>query len=125
MAVTTGDLRERVYLDKPTQTDNGRGGFELGWAPQFERNAHVRYLRGGEGVQAARMSGKQPAVFTVRSDPQTKLVDTGWRLRDARLQTLDLDLQPLSHRGLYNITSAIESDDRAWIEITAVSGVGI
>jgi hypothetical protein len=41
------------------------------------------------------------------------------------LQTLDADLQPVGHRGLYNITSAIESDDRAWIEITAISGVGI
>lgn len=121
----TGKLRDRVFLDAPIELPDGSGGVETGWAEQFSRAASIMYLRGGETVQAARLSGRQPAVITLRADRQTRLIAPQWRLRDTRKQILDTDGNPVGPAGLYNIKTVIETEDRAWIEITAESGVAI
>lgn len=119
MKVRAGDLREPLAFDAPVQSSDGSGGVKTGWQESFKRRGHVRYLRGGEAVQAARLASKQPAVFTIRADAQTKLMDASWRLRDLREQAIS------ASRGIFNITAIVHSEDRLWLEITAESGVAV
>lgn len=75
--------------------------------------ASVMYLRGGESVQAARLSGVQPAVFTVRQCFDIEGICPAWIIRDSR-------------RGhVYNIRSVVPSDNRLFWEITAERGVAV
>lgn len=125
MGRTTGSLRRRIALDEPGLIDDDHGGVEQGWNERFQRSAEVIYLRGGETVKAARLTGQQPAVFRVRSDTSTRAITTDWRLRDVRRVQLGDDGKPVGNTGLYNIKSVIETEDRAWVEITAISGEAI
>lgn len=79
-----GDRSEVVEFLSPQTNDDGYGGVLASWSPAFQREAGVRYLRGGETVQAARLEGRQPAVFTVPVDSQTETVRPSWRLTDLR-----------------------------------------
>lgn len=109
-----GDLTFRVALDAPTQAANGQGGMLLGWAEQYRCAAHMRFLRGSEAVIAARLAGRQPVVITVRNCAAARAVTVDWRIRDVR-SGLD-----------YNVrTAPVPSQDRAWLEITAESGVPV
>ncbi|TMV07330.1 head-tail adaptor protein [Arenibacterium halophilum] len=116
-----GSLRERIVFERPKSEPDGHGGIETGWTEMFEVRAALRWLRGGESVQAARLSGRQPAVFTIRANDQTRAIAPDWRLRDLRRLALDAGGQPI--RGVFNIRAVIETEDRAWIEITAETGV--
>lgn len=108
-----GDLIESVAFDPPTAAGDGQGGQEEGWTESHVCRAAFMYLRGGEVVQQARLSGRQPVVVTVRSCDAAKAIGTDWRMRDTR-------------RGdIYNITTIVPSDDRAWLEITATRGVAV
>lgn len=112
--MNAGDLTFKVALDAPTQTPNGQGGMLQGWAEQFTCAAHIRFLRGSETVIAARLAGRQPVVMTVRNCAAARAVTVDWRIRDLR-------------SGLeYNVrTAPVPSQDRAWLEITAESGVPV
>lgn len=112
---SSGDLRERVAFDPPLGAPDGYGGIETGWdiGNAVLRAAHFRWLRGGEAVQSARLSGRQPVVATVRASTATRAITPAWRLRDLR-----------RGRNL-NIRAVVETEDRAWIEITAESGVAV
>lgn len=103
---------ERLAFDSPVSVGNGQGGQRQGWKEQFQSRAHIRFLRGGETVIAARLSGTQPVVVTIPNHEAARAVTTEWRIRDARTGTI------------YNIrTNPVQSDDRRWLEITAESGV--
>lgn len=112
-----GDLFERVAFDAPHKIDDGYGGKMDGWASDdaaTKVHAHFRYLRGGETVQAARLSGRQPVVVTIRNSVHARLIDATWRMRD------------LSTGVQYNIRSGpIRSSDRQFLEFTVESGVAI
>lgn len=105
------DLSHRVAFDMAIATPNGQGGTKKGWSEQFQSRANFRFLRGGETVIGARLSGRQPVVVTIPSHQKARDVTPEWRMRDARDGTV------------YNIRTAIPSDDRRWVEITAESGV--
>ncbi|MBF9042957.1 head-tail adaptor protein [Rhodobacterales bacterium HKCCE4037] len=113
-----GALHERVAFDAPVAAPDGRGGVETTWGDAEDAvvtRASFRYLRGGETVQAARLSGSQPVVVTVRRSPATLGVTPDWRMRDVG-------------RGdkVANIRSGpVVSDDRQWLEFTVEFGVAV
>lgn len=106
-----GDLTYRVAFDEPRPVADGYGGTVEGWAETHACAAHFRYLRGGEPVLAARLAGRQPVVATIRTCAAAREITTAHRMRDAR------------SGEVYNIRAIIPSDDRAWLELTAESGV--
>lgn len=108
-----GMLWENVAFDAPTPGGDGQGGEEEGWTERHVCRAAFKYLRGGETVQQARLSGRQPVVATIRNSVTARLIGTDWRMRDTRRE------------DIYNITTIVPSDDRAWLEITATRGVAV
>lgn len=104
-------MEERVGFYIPRESADGMGGTEDGWQKKFEAFAHFRYLRGGETVLAARLSGVQPIVATIETCRDAREVTTDWHMRDMQNGTV------------YNIRSIVPSDDKAWIELTCESGV--
>ena len=109
--MTAGKLPHRVTFESPADADDGHGGTVIGWADMFTRWAGYQFVKGGEGVMAGRLEGKQPVIFTIRSDTQTETITTDWRATDTRTG------------AVYNIRGTARSEDRAWIELTAESGV--
>lgn len=103
-------LRNRLAFDEPTPTDDGQGGSTEGWTEAFRVRGAVRYLRGGETVQASRLQGRQPVVITVRDNALIRAVPLTWRIRD-----LDED-------AAYEINAAALTDNRNYREFTATSG---
>lgn len=112
MAMRAGKLKDRISFDQPTYDGDG---LRVGWNEgAFECWAAIRYLRGGETVQAARLAGRQPAVITVRLSSDAEDVTTDWKLRD-----LGLDRE-------YAVTAPpVSTDDGKWLEITCESGVAV
>lgn len=105
------DLHYALAFDAPTQTPDGSGGTDAGWAERYACRAHLRFLRGSEAVIAARLEGRQPVVASIRACDAARAITPAWRMRDARNGTV------------YNIRAIAPSDDRRWVEITAESGV--
>jgi head-tail adaptor len=108
-----GDLDRRVGFDAPTSASDGYGATVEGWTETHVCWAHFRYLRGGETVVAARLAGRQVVVATVRMCAAVREITTGYRMRDVRDGTR------------FNVRSVVPSDDLAWLEVTAESGVTI
>lgn len=106
-------LFESVSFDSPTQFLDGQGGVEKGWTRFHSCRAHFRYLRGGETVQQARLTGRQPVVVTIWRCTEADLVNVASRMRDER-------------RGdVYNVRSIVPSDDRLKLELTCERGVPV
>lgn len=105
------DMAYAVAFDAPVSSADGFGGTEAGWAEQFNCRAAMRFLRGGETVQAARLTGRQPVVVTIWTSQAARNVTTDWRMRDTRSDVV------------YNIRSIIPSGDRSTLELTCESGV--
>lgn len=106
-------LFEAVAFDMPVAASDGQGGAESGWSQLHACRAHFRYLRGGESVQAARLSGVQPVVVTVRNCADMRTISTDGRMRDTR-------------RGdRYNINTIVEAENRMYLELTCVRGEAI
>lgn len=110
-------LYQRVAFDRPSKAGDGHGGTVTGWAPDSEAikvRAHFRFLRGGEAVQAARLSGRQPIVVTIRSSALSRTISTDWRMRDT------------STGAEYNIRSGpVPTDSRQYLEFTVEGGVAV
>lgn len=101
-----GARTERVELYSPAGSDDGYGGETVTFVFEFETEAAVLYLRGGETVQAARLEGRQPAVFTIAADSRASQVRPSWRLTDVRTGRE------------FNIRSVILSEDAEDYELT-------
>lgn len=87
MTIRAGDLRERVGFYKPTETDDGYGNTQIGFAavPTVGPVAAAIVPRlGGEALLAGRLAGKKFANVTVRCSSDTKQITTAWRARDER-----------------------------------------
>ena len=108
-----GKLLKRVIWQAPTAVPNGMGGTFQGWEDRtFACHAAMMYLRGGETVQAARLEGRQPVVVTIRACSDAAAIRENWRMVDE-----DTGI-------LYNVRlPPVLTDDRAFYEITAESGV--
>ncbi|AXQ93202.1 head-tail adaptor protein [Cereibacter azotoformans] len=106
-------LLDEVAFDAPIEIADGSGGTTADWGERLICRGSIRYLRGGETIQAARLAGRQPVVVSIRDSVEARAVGTDWRMRDVG-------------RGVvYNIRSIVPSDDRRWLEITAESGVAV
>jgi len=105
-------LQDRFAFDAPTSTPNGQGGTISGWAVQHECWAGVTYLRGTEPVIAARLVGVQPVVFRIRNCEAARAIRSDWRARDMRTGT------EYAVKG-----NPVPTDDRAFLDIMATSGV--
>ena len=79
-----GDLRYRVHCQRRVEVNDGYGNTNGDWQTEFTVAAAYRHLRGGEDVMSARLSGRHPALITVRASSQTAQITTDWRLVDAR-----------------------------------------
>jgi head-tail adaptor len=108
-----GQFDKRVIFDSPSASSDGAGGTTSGWSEEFSTPASYLRLRGGETVLAARLSGNQPTIITVRYSSQTKMVTQSWRGRDANTGEV------------FNLRAIVPTDDRAYFEITAESGVAV
>lgn len=108
-----GKLVESVAFYALTETPDGSGGMVKDWAKQFSTRAHFKYLRGGESVIAARLSGTQPVVVTIRTHSAARQITPEWQMRDTRRGTI------------YNIRTVIPSDNRQYLELTCESGVTV
>lgn len=106
----SGQLIDKFTFSTIIEQPDGHGGFDP-VPTSFTVRANIRYLRGGETVQAARLTGKQPVVVTVRRSSQTAALTTDDKMRDARTGTE------------YQIRAIVPTEDRQFIEITAESGV--
>lgn len=106
------DLVAHVAFERQGTADDGYGGTTTIWMAQFDIRAHVLHLRGGESVQAARLSGQHVQIIRVRSSPAVRGVTTDWRI---------LDLRPGG--AVFNIRDIEPSDDRKWIDFLCQKGV--
>lgn len=112
MTIGAGKLRARIAFDHRVEVDDGAGNTVGDWAEQLEVSARVRPLKGGDGVQAARLAGEQPVVITVRMSRQAREIGPDWRARDVRTGTV------------YAITApAANMDERGeYLDVLAVAG---
>jgi SPP1 family predicted phage head-tail adaptor len=110
-----GRLRERIAFGTRTATPDAYGNPVTGdFADQFTVWASILPLKGGEGVQAARLGGTQPVIIRVRYNSQSIQIQPHWRARDTRTGVE------------YNITSAADMErKRRYIDIMAVAGVAV
>ncbi len=106
-------LQHKVTFAEPTGANDSFGGASTAWTDRITVRAHIKYLRGGEAVQASRLEGRQPVVTTVRASTDTKKITPAWKMTNARTNEE------------YEISAIVLSDDRCWYEITARSGVHI
>jgi len=111
---TAGRFDQRIAFASrgprdPSEPDDGntQGAF----VERFTLNAARKYLRGTESVVAARLTGRQPVIFILRASSLSKQVNTDWRAQDARTGTI------------YAIKGVTLTEDRAFVEVLAESGV--
>lgn len=60
-----GDLIESFTIQRHSGTDDGRGNVTGPWTDRFSTPAAILFNRGGEGVLAARLTARQPAILTI------------------------------------------------------------
>lgn len=96
-----GDLRERVKFQRRTDADDGYGNVEGAWADlDVVRSCALTPTRGGEAIQAGRLSGTAAWDLWVRSDSGTRSLTTGDRavhMRDGR--TFNITFGPADMDG--------------------------
>lgn len=109
--MTAGAMIWSVAFDAPVPTDDGYGGATTAWQERHCCPAEIVFLKGGEGVQAARLSGRQPVIIKVRVCSAAAAITTDWRARDRRSGVA------------YNIRDKKITPDRMFFEMMAESGV--
>lgn len=108
MGSGAGQLREKVEFQQRNSGADAFGGQFTTWAAQFEAAAEFSHLGGGEGVEAARIAGREVYKVKVRSNAQTRTVTAdGWRIHETRLDRV------------FNIISVDAITDQAWVWLRA------
>lgn len=80
--MSVGKRSHRFRFEKREDVDDGYGNTKAGWVHQFTRWVGLAYRRGGEGVLAGRLEGRQPAILTVLRDSETRQITNDWRCID-------------------------------------------
>lgn len=101
------------FQKRISQGNDGIGNDQSDWVEQFSTRSRKTILRGGEEVISSRLSGTQTAVLTVRSQPNTKLVDSFWRAVDSRTGEA------------WNVMTNEPADDRLYIDMLVKTGVAL
>jgi head-tail adaptor len=111
MKKPAGKLTERFAFDARQTVNDGYGNEQGEWVTQFTCAAARDFLRGGEGVIAARLQGTQIALITIWANSQSRSVTTDWRARDLRRDET------------WNIREAKLTNDRGQMELLCEKGV--
>jgi len=111
-----GELRSRVTFARPNQTSDEYGNVTTGWDDMFSVWANITPRLGGETVEAARLAGRQPAVFRMRQSPDTVTIKTDWRVTDEKTGT------PYNVRSVTDPYSG-DVQHGKWIDVLAEAGV--
>lgn len=117
------DLRQRVKFQARGVLDDGHGNEEDAWTdldPPLARWCSLTATRGGEAVQAARLSGKAMFDVWLRWDPALSVVTTAVRL----VEQIAVSGGWVDGRAM-NIRFGPEDmdGDRRWLLVQAESGV--
>jgi SPP1 family predicted phage head-tail adaptor len=113
-----GELRQRVLFARPNIIEDAYGNVSTGWEEMFTVSANITPRLGGETVEAARLTGRQPVVIRVRQSDHTRQIRTDWRATN-------------THNGVaYNIRTAVDphegnTEHGKWIDMLAEAGVAI
>ena len=108
---TAQELDHRIAFDAQTETDDGYGNVQGGFAERFRRWAAFRHRGGSESVIAARLEGRNILGIYVRADTLTRAITSDWRVRD------------IASGEVYAINIVDAVTDRQWVFIQAQSGV--
>ena len=104
-------LRESLTFQQRALDDNGD---RLGaWGAVVTLAAQITPLTGGQAVMDQRLQGKQPVAIVVRSCAASRGIDNSFRAVNARNTTV-----------VYDVTAAVLSQDRMWVNILAVIHTG-
>lgn len=110
--MAAGPLNQRWRFEKRSESADGYGNTVSTWSAQFTAWTGRRDLRGGEGVMASRLEGKQPAILTVRAATSTtRTITTDWRAVN------------VNTGQVMNVRSVTETPDRKFIEMLCEAGV--
>lgn len=109
----TGDLRERFTIQRFVEVDDGAGNVTGDWQNMFTVSAAIQFSRGGEGVLAARLTARQPAIMTIRNSSQARGILPKDRAVDARTGEV------------FNIREKprVSRDNRGFLEMLVEAGV--
>ena len=112
--MSAGALKDRVRIDKPVMTDDGKGGQTRTWAEELTCWSAWIYSRGSEAVDAARLQGRAVYKVKLRSSP------------DARKVTTEHSLVDLRDAGIrWQIREVDALTDRAWVYLVVERGVAV
>ena len=104
-----GDLTKCAMFLRPEMGRDSDGNQILAYVDDHAGWVHLRPLRGGEGVMAARMASKAPAIVTLRASVNARRVTSEWRVRvDGRIYEAKEDPR--------------ETQDRAYLEMLIEAG---
>ena len=106
-----GDLKDKITFQQRAIDDNDDKNGP--WANIVTVSAQIQPLKGGEGVMASRLQGKQPFIIYVRASYNTRRIDNTFQAVDAHCK-----------ERVFVITGASLSLDKAWVECLAVQQVG-
>lgn len=111
--MNAGKLFFSLRFESPSSIDDGAGNYSDDWTPEFTNRAGIKPLKGGESIIAARLSGTQPVIITVRRTPRTLDIKPEWRAVDARSgEIYQLKAPPADMTG-----------ERMYLDILAEQGV--
>jgi hypothetical protein len=109
-----GDLRTKMTFYAVPTDDTQGGGFGGGSGTpeaRFDTDGQLTPRFGTEEVMAARLAGRQPYTYRVRSDSNTRQVTPEWFCKDRDGKQ-------------YNVRAVADPDQRrAWLDMLIESGV--
>lgn len=113
IAPRPGDLRDRVAIERRSTTRNEAGGIEDGWSNLIEAiPAKINATRGGEAVQALRLSGTSPYDVTIRLTRETETITAGDRLINTRTgETMNI-----------RWAGSLETARKSWVVLSCIAG---
>jgi SPP1 family predicted phage head-tail adaptor len=122
MPYGAGDLRQRVTFAKPDQVADEWGNVTTGWLDMFTVWANITPRLGGETVEAARLTGRQPVVIRVRQSPDTALIAVDWKATTVE--------GPVPAGVVYNIRTCVDPDEGnqshdKWLDMLCEAGVAV
>jgi head-tail adaptor len=95
-----------VAFDEPTGTTDTLGGTSKAWTERHAPRAQWIYTSGNEGVQAARVAGREVYKVKIRSCAAARAITPAYQMRDTQRSTV------------WDIRSVDAIADRAWVYIT-------
>lgn len=111
-----GDLRSRVKFSQPDSVSDEYGNVTTGWVERFEVYANITPRLGGETVEGARLTGRQPVIIRVRNSQDTRQIRNDWKATD------------INSGFEYNIRTSVDPLNgdvgfSKWIDMLAETGI--